>query len=106
MTTITRQQLCDAIEVGIAGARSSFTDEHAIALRTVGAKATVVARVDFENEQARCPLAIAYPDWRKRYFEWDLEFCSAYDGVTRAWDYRSEFVLRVADDDPAQGRAS
>lgn len=109
MTTITRQQLRDAIEAGISGAelRESFTAEHAAALRAVGTEATVVARVAFESVQpdgttVRCPVAYAYHDWQARDFKWDMAFCSEYDRATRGWDY----VLHIADDNSTEGEAA
>lgn len=119
MTTITRQQLRDAIEAGITAAESveGFTTQAADRLRVVGAQATVVARGNFtvragESRWVPCPMAAAFPDWEKRRFRWDLAFATAYDRATRDAvnpNPRIEAtanILQVTDDNSTEGEGA
>jgi hypothetical protein len=68
MTTITRKQLVDAVEVGIAWAAGhgiDFTPEAAVKLRDVAATTPRVARGTYDAQAAAdcwvgCPVSQAY----------------------------------------------
>lgn len=88
MTTITRQQLRDAIEKGIAAAAQvgDFRQRYARALRAVGDGATVVSRGRYVRRVGSgivgCPVAQAFPDWRDIAGEWNKVFATRFDGAT------------------------
>jgi hypothetical protein len=109
MTTITRQQLRDAIEAGIARAQRAdhFTAEHATALRAVADGASVVARSTFKaRDGVLCPVARAVPGWPDE--DWHGLFTKAYDGATYEAIGREigVNVLHVTDnDDSTEGGA-
>lgn len=110
MTTITRQQLRDAIEAGIAAAPRSwgFTAEHAEALRKVASEATVTTRGLFGRPGLpRCPVVQAFPD-EYSGFAWawmtDGGFSTVYDEALAALDVPIGPV-RVTDDNTTEGEA-
>jgi hypothetical protein len=115
MTTITRQQLRDAIEAGVlmAAPCGGFTAEHAAALRAVGVSATVVARGTFGplRDGVCCPLTLAVPDWAgrgKAESKWHQPFVSAYDRATYEAIGRQVGVsrLHITDNDESRGVAT
>lgn len=107
MTTITRQQLRDAIEAGIAAAEpiGDFRDGYASALRKVGDEADEVARgtyavIDAENT-VRCPVAQAFEYWPAVAGAWNLEFARVFDRSARAavgWSADAT-VLHITDNE-------
>jgi hypothetical protein len=111
MTTITRQQLRDAIEAGISAAEpeGDFRPQYAVALRRVGESATVVSRGKYERRTATgtvgCPVAQAFAEWRDVAGEWNKVFATRFDGVT--WQaLTNDNVLTVTDnDDSTEGGA-
>jgi hypothetical protein len=108
-TTITRQQLRDAIEAGITRAQEAdhFTAEHATALRAVADGASVVARSTFKAHNGElCPVAQAVSGWPDE--DWHGLFTEAYDRATyEAIDQRiGVCVLHITDnDDSTEGGA-
>lgn len=110
-TTITRQQLRDAIEAGIreAGERhATFTPEHATALRAVAEDAALVARgtyaAPYSGGRVLCPVGAAFPVWPDDEFAWLGTFTDAYDGATWRAVWREDQaapgnVLQVTDND-------
>lgn len=110
-TTITRQQLRDAIEAGIERAAESyatFTPEQATALRAVAGNASLVARgtyaAPYGGARVLCPVGVAFPVWPDDEFAWLGEFTDAYDGATWRAVYREDQaapgrVLQVTDNE-------
>lgn len=112
MTTITRQQLRDAIEAGIAAADRddpSFTAIEAECLRSVGATTTRVARGGYccsdldGGGGVGCPVAQAFPgQWGD--LRWNGAFTTAYDGATWRAVWREDqaapgYVLQVTENE-------
>jgi hypothetical protein len=101
MTTITRQQLRDAIEAGIASAAP--TRSCADALREVGASATVVGRGSFAGlgtGSKPCPMALAFPGrWMLK--AWSGTFAAAFDEATfyAAGQRSGVSVLHITDNE-------
>jgi hypothetical protein len=103
--TITRQQLRDAIEAGIAAAVGTpgFTDENRSALRRAGDRmATVSVGLYSRIGGERCPVAEAYPQtWVD--LPWKERFALDFD---RAMIPARGSVLHVTDnDDSTEGGA-
>jgi hypothetical protein len=112
MTTITRQQLRDAIEAGIAAAEpvEDFRQRYAVALRRVGETATVVARGKYERRTSigtvGCPVAQAFTEWRDVIGEWNQAFTTRFDGATLGTARDFATVLHITDnDDSTEGGA-
>lgn len=104
MTTITRRQLRDAIEAGIAAAGPicDFRDDYAAKLRKVGDEATEVARgtyavIDAEST-VRCPVAQAFEYWPAIAGAWNLEFARVFDRASYE-AAGTATVLRITDNE-------
>lgn len=106
-TTITRQQLRDAIEAGITAAEpiGDFVDGYADALRKVGDEAEEVARGTYavidSGVAVRCPVAQAFEYWPAVSGAWNLEFARVFDRAS--WDATGQrvgaTVLQVTDNE-------
>lgn len=117
MTMITRQQLRDAIEDGIAAAGDvgDFTPEYAAGLRAVADSVSLVARGTYaapcpEGGRVLCPVGAAFPVWPSNEFTWLGAFTTAYDSATFralvANDQSIENVLHITDNDSTEGQAA
>jgi hypothetical protein len=90
--TITRRELREAVEAGIAAAWrcDSFTEADADRLRRVALTAPRVLRGSYaatvEGCVVGCPIFQAYGE-NLQELTWDLVFASAYDAVTFSVDW-------------------
>lgn len=116
MTTITRQQLRDAIEAGITAAREAdrgLTPGHAEALRAVVGEATVVGRGAYvaDDGNVLCPVALAFPASERGGLVWASDFARRYDDATwamiesRTSEWSDGWTLHITDDSTEGGAA-
>jgi hypothetical protein len=105
MTTITRQQLRDAIEAGIAAAvlAADFPDDAAERLRHVGLTAEEVARNTYAVSGVGCPVAQAFADWRDVSGKWNLNFARHFDRATWKAIGHHGNVLHITDNENEGG---
>lgn len=101
-TKITRKQLVDAVEAGIAEAedRPGFTRDVATSLRNVALTAPFVARCGYyrhlrDGTIVGCPVSQAFPDYA--YLTWDTAFACGFDTATNEMTPPGVGILEVAE---------